>query len=78
MKYCMTQNLKVCLWYAQKLLISHYNNVKIHCSLAFYLVSQPQNVLKMFLSFHEIEPSVHINVFLYKRKTSVACSAHNS
>ena len=29
--------------------------------------SQPQNVLKMFLVFQEIEPIVLINVFLYKK-----------
>ena len=41
------------------------------CHLDVHPKSQPQNVLKMFLVFQEIEPMVLINMFLYKKKRSV-------
>ena len=39
------------------------------CHLDVHPKSQPQNVLKMFLVFQEIEPIVLINVFLYKKRS---------
>ena len=39
------------------------------CHLDVHPKSQPQNVLKMFLVFQEIEPIVLINVFLHKKRS---------
>ena len=47
---------------------------EICCHLDLYPGSQPQNVLKMFLGFQEIEPVVLMNVFLYNKRSVVFVS----
>ena len=59
----------ICVWYAKKCMILLVQKSENCCHLDVHPKSQPQNVLKMFLVFQEIEPIVLINVFLYKKRS---------